>query len=264
MCFVNKYIEFEKIAFSLKPTLASNRITAYIFTVFFLCPALISAQPSDTTSDRSTFNLQINQDNSFNFFPVVSRTIPLKKHDLTFYAIFWTSPAFTNPDGSGSLIEAGVGMGFTKGNWYINPYLGFTHGMFTNGRDQNGQGRPSLSEAIVPGIITFMKNEKLEAEIFCSLYKNLRKEVLPVTNYLFCWILPGIRWGKYFSSGLHYEQFIDISGDVAVYSRYGIYGKVTFKDKYDLRLSGGLNYSPDGAGNKVQGDFYKLTVNIPF
>jgi len=232
--------------------------------IFFCCSIKnLTAQDTILLEDRSYFMVQLNQDNTFNFYPVISGGLPLKKWDLTFYAVFWTSPVFANTDGSGSLIETGIGVGFSAGKWYINPSLGFTHGIFTVGRDQNGRGRPTIAEAIVLGTIVFFRNEKLESEFFTSYYHNLRKEISPQTNYLFAWWLPGFKFNKYFSSGLHYEQFRDISAGTALYTRYGLYGKSTFKEKYELRLSIGLNYLPEG-DTKKQGDFYKLTVNIPF
>lgn len=237
-----------------------------ILLVLFLCAGKsMLAQPSDSLikSDNSTFTMQINQDNTFGFFPMIIASIGLKKADLTFYTVFWTSPVFANADGSGSLIETGIGVGFSAGNWYINPSLGFTHGFFTNGRDQSGRGRPTIAEAIVPGATLFFKTEKLESEFFTAYYHNLRKEISPQTNYLLIWLLPGFKLNKYFSSGLHYEQFRNTSDNVPLYERYGLYFKTTFKEKYELRLAAGLNYLREG-DTKTQGDFYKLTVNIPF
>src|SRR5688572_25781964 len=202
-----------------------------VFIVFFSIFAM--AQPVDSLPqiDNSAFSLQINQDNTFGFFPMIFGSIGMEKFDLTIYAIFWTTSAFANEDGSGSLVETGLGLGFTKGNWYINPMLGFTSGIFTNGRNANGVGRPTVSESIVPGATVFFKNEKLESEVFIAYYRNLREEISPQTNYLFVWWLPGFRFNRYFSSGLHYEQFLDISSNTALYSRYGLYGKTTFKEK---------------------------------
>ena len=236
-----------------------------LFILFMLGGKGVLAQPSDSVmkSDHSTFAMQINQDNTFGFFPMIFGSIGLKKTDLTFYAVFWTNPIFANADGSGSLIETGIGLGFTKGNWYINPSLGFTHGSFTNGRNQGGSGRPTIGESIVPGVTVFFKTEKLESEFFTAYYQNLRKEISPHTNYLFIWFLPGFKLNKYFSSGFHYEQFRNISNNVPSYERIGLYFKTIFKEKYELRFSAGLNYMSD-AGTKTQGDFYKLTINIPF
>lgn len=237
-----------------------------ILFILLLCTGKsMLAQQSDSVkkSDNSTFTIQMNQDNTFGFFPTIFGNIELKKADLTFYAVFWTNPVFANSDGSGSLIETGIGLGFSKGNWYINPSLGFTHGSFTNGRNQDGSGRPTIAESIVPGVTVFLKTEKLESEFFTAYYHNLRKEVSPQTNYLFIWLLPGFKLNKYFSSGLHYEQFRNMSDNVPLYERYGLYFKTTFKERYEFRLSAGLNYTPE-AGTKAQGDFYKLTVNIPF
>lgn len=225
--------------------------------------SLLAQQSDSLKSDHSTFTLQLNQDNTFGFFPMVFGSIGLKKTDLTFYAVFWTNPVFANDDGSGSLIETGIGLGFSKGNWYINPSLGFTHGSFTNGRDQLGRGRPTIAESIVPGATVFFKSEKLESEFFTAYYHNLRKEIAPQTNYLFIWLLPGVKLNKYFSSGLHYEQFRNISDNVPSYERYGLYFKTTFKERYEFRFSAGLNYTGE-VGTKAQGDFYKLTVNVPF
>lgn len=236
----------------------------FLSGIFFCCSIKnLTAQDTARLEDRSYFMVQLNQDNTFNFYPVISAGLPFKKWVLTFYAVFWTSPVFANTDGSGSLIEAGMGMGFSAGNWYINPSLGFAHGIFTSGRDQTGRGRPTIAEAIVPGAIVFFRNEKLESEFFTAYYHNFRKEISPQTNYLFVWWLPGFKFNKYFSSGLHFEQFRDISSNIGLYTRYGLYGKTTFKEKYELRLSAGLNYFPEG-DTKKQGDFYKLTVNIPF
>ena len=237
-----------------------------ILFILFLCAGKsILAQTSDSLikSDHSTFTMQMNQDNTFGFFPMIFGSIGLKKADLTFYAVFWTNPVFANADGSGSLIETGIGLGISRGNWYINPSLGFTHGSFTNGRDQGGSGRPTFAESIVPGATVYFKTKKLESEFFAAYYHHLRKEISPQTNYLFIWLLPGFKLNKYFSSGLHYEQFRNTSDYVPLYERYGLYFKTTFKEKYELRLSAGLNYMHE-TGTKTQGDFYKLTVNIPF
>lgn len=222
------------------------------------------AQKDSEGNDRSTFTIQLNQDNTFNFFPAVFGSLPLKKNDLTFYAVFWTTAAFANPDGTGSLVETGIGLGFTKGSLYINPTIGFAHGTFTNARDSNSQAEPMLADAVVPGLISFLKNEKWEIELFCAVYQNLRKAISPQSNYLFFWLLPGLRFKSAIATGLHYEQFRDIKNGIATYSRYGLYGKVTFKKKYELRLSGGLNYTPGINDKKIKGEFYKLTVNIPF
>lgn len=240
-----------------------NRVV--FLTAILFCCSIEKSTPQDTTllEDRSYFTVQLNQDNTFNFYPVISGGLPLKKCDLTFYVVFWTSAVFANADGSGSLIETGMGVGFRVSNWYINPSIGFTHGIFTGGRDQSGRGRPTIAEAIVPGTTLLFRNENLESEFFTSYYHNLRKEISPQTNYLFAWWLPGFKFNKYFSSGLHYEQFRDISNGIALYTHYGLYGKTTFKEKYELRLSVGLNYLHE-VDTKKQGDFYKLTVNIPF
>jgi len=239
------------------------RRTAFIF-LFFLRSFSDFAQTNHEEGDSSAFSLQLNQDNTFNFYPVIFGSIPLKKNDLTFYAIFWTTAVFANPDGTGSLIETGIGLGLTKGNFYFNPSLGFAHGIFTNGRNPAGQGRPTLGDAIVPNIISLFRNKKFEAEFFCAIYKNIRQEISPFSDYLFFWLLPGFRFNPIFSTGLHYEQFRDIKNGIGTYTRYGMYGKVTFKKKYELRLSGGFNYTSDTNNKKAWGDFYKLTVNIPF
>jgi hypothetical protein len=235
----------------------------FILLLFLCSTTPANAQTNSEKEDRSTFAIQLNQDNTFNFFPVVFGSIPLKRNDLTFYAIFWTTPIFANPDGTGSLIEAGMGVGFTKGNFYINPSLGFAHGIFTNGRDQDDQGRPTFGDAIVPGFTSFYKSKWGEAEFFCAIYQNLRKEIPPQANYLFLWLLPGIRFTNVISTGFHYEQFRDIKNGIGTYARYGLYAKVTFKKRYDLRLSGGLSYASTTTSEKEQGDFYKLTVFIP-
>jgi hypothetical protein len=232
--------------------------------VLILYSSLLSSalpQESDSLTDNSTFTLQLNQDNSFSFFPIIFGSIPLKRIDLTFYSVFWTTPAFANADGTGALIEAGAGIGITKGNWYLNPFVGFTHGIFTNNRDQNGYGRPAIFESVVPGAFLLMKRQRLESELFIAYYHNIREETTSSTNYLFWWILPGIRINRYFSTGAHFEQFR--STEAAIYMRYGFYAKATFKTKYELRLSFGFNDTPDETPDK-ETNFYKLTTNIPF
>ncbi len=248
----------KKYSFILHPNLL-------LFILIMFAGKGMLAQPSDSVvkSDNSTFTMQINQDNTFGFFPMIFGSIGLKKVEITFYGVFWANPVFANADGSGSLIETGIGVGFRTRNLYINPSLGFTHGSFTNGRDQGSNGRPTFAESIVPGATVYFKTEKLELEFFTAYYHNLRKEISPQTNYLFIWLLPGFKLNKYFSSGLHYEQFRNTSDYVPLYIRYGLYFKTTFKEKYELRLSAGLNYMRE-AGTKTQGDFYKLMVNIPF
>ena len=182
--------------------------------------------------------------------------MPIEENiDFTAYTILWTNPYYADASaGSGFLLEFGVGMGFTKGNWYINPSIGFTNGMFTQ------LDKPQFAEGIAPSILVLYKNDKFELETFAEYYQGLRKSP---SNYLLAWVMPGYRFSKTISAGLHLEQFTNTNAesDGNVYARVGAYTKFTFRKKYELRFSGG--YTPnlyDGENST----FYKLTANIPF
>jgi hypothetical protein len=234
------------------------------FTISLLLQ-LFGAHGQDSSSSRpGSFALQLNQDNTFNFYPAVYGSLPLKKFDLTFYAIFWTTPVFANVNGTGSFMEVGVGLNFFANNITIQPSIGIGSGIFTNGRDLSGRGRPTVLECIVPGLTSFFRNKGYETEFFAAIYANLRKQIEPITNYILFWFLPGVRITHTYSMGFHYEQFRDITNGIGTYARYGLYGKITFKRNYDLRFSAGLNYTHDLSGSKEKGDFYKLSVYMPF
>lgn len=234
------------------------------FLTFLLSFLIVFAYGQDSIKRTASFAIQLNQDNAFNFYPAIFASLPLKKMDLSFYAIFWTTAAFANPDGTGSFVEAGIGVNLVRGNFTINPSIGLGNGIYTNGRDTNNFGRATIAESIVPSITSFYRDDLFESEVFVAAYEHLRKEVRPVTDYILFWLLPGVRIGSSFSSGLHYEQFRDITNGEATYVRYGCYGKLTIKERYEIRLSLGLNYTQAGNTSKQQGDFYKMTANIPF
>src|SRR5688572_18727315 len=108
------YMRVKKYSFILYSNLL-------LFILFMFAGKGMMAQPSDSLikSDNSSFTIQINQDNTFGFFPMIFGSIGLKNVDLTFYGVCWTNPVFANTDGSGSLIETGIGLGISRGNWYI-------------------------------------------------------------------------------------------------------------------------------------------------
>jgi hypothetical protein len=161
-------------------------------------------------------------------------------------------------------LENSFGLGFNalNGNAYINPSLGFTHGKFLSGGDES-----VAFEGIVPSLSLYFYPGNLDAEVYFSLYQNLRDEVSDPVNrttadVIFYWLTPGFWVSKKVSIGVHYEGLYLRFGEGDYESSYqwlGPYIKLRTKGKYDFRFTAGANLK-EGVYAE---EFYKMTVNIP-
>ncbi len=223
---------------------------------------LLRAQETTATDPPSTFNVLLNQDNAFGFYPKVTGSFKLIDNvSLFFYGTFWTNPSFGNSfDGTDTWLETGIGLRFfaMQDRIDINPFVGFTHGKLLSDNFE-----AILAEGIVPGFNIDFLDERFEAEAYFSFYKALKSKGRDSGDYLLYWLLPGIVVNDNFSVGLHYEGYDQIraaEGEANIrYQRFGGYAKFTIKEKYFFRFSAGTNTVEDSNYAK---NFYKLTVGI--
>ncbi|MEM1118907.1 MAG: DUF6733 family protein [Bacteroidota bacterium] len=225
----------------------------YFFLYFYISITSLIAQ-------TSTFSIALNQDNAFGFAPAVYGSFNVKeKFDFTYYGIFWTNHAYTN-EGGDAWTETGIGLGFTalQEKAYINPSLGFTHGSLLSNSPSGNFG-----EGIVPSVVAFYADEKLETELYFGYYKALR-DGGNSADFILYWAYPGYIFSDKFSAGLHYEQFYLTRDDSGIsenqYQWLGAYVKFSAGDKYTFRFSFG-----DNLGNNplYSGSYYKLGVFVP-
>jgi len=225
-----------------------------IFLVFsFFFSSFLAGQ-------TSTFAVSLNQDNAFGFAPAVYGSFNVKeKFDFTYYGIFWTNHAYTN-EGGDAWTETGIGLGFPAldGKAYINPSLGFTHGSLLSNSPSG-----SFGERVVPNVVAFYADDKLETELYFGYYKALR-DGGNSADFILYWAYPGYIFSEKFSAGLHYEQFYLTRDDTGFsenqYQWLGAYVKFTSGDKYTFRFSFGDNL----ADNQLySGSYYKLSVFVP-
>ena len=164
---------------------------------FFLAIYLFFA--STSIAQTSTFSVALNQDNAFGFAPAVYGSFGIKeKLDFTYYGIFWTNHAYTN-EGGDAWTETGIGLGFPAldGKAYINPSLGFTHGSLLSNSPAG-----SFGEGIVPNVVAFYADDKLETEFYFGYYKALRDGGISA-DFILYWAYPGYVFSDKFAAGLH-------------------------------------------------------------
>ena len=226
----------------------------FSFLAAFFCFLQLS------TAQTSTFSIALNQDNAFGFAPAVYGSFGIKENlDFTYYGIFWTNHAYTN-EGGDAWTETGIGVGFPAldGKAYINPSLGFTHGSLLSNSPSG-----SFGEGIVPNVVAFYADDKLETELYFGYYKALRDGGVSA-DFILYWAYPGYVFSNKFSAGLHYEQFHLTRDDTGLsenqYQWLGAYVKFTSGDKYTFRFSFGDNLNDNPL---YSGSFYKLGVFIP-
>ncbi len=153
-----------------------------------------------------------------------------------------------------------MGLGFTtsKGQWYLNPFLGFTHGKLLSGGT-----RGVIGDGIVPGLFSYFNNGIIEFETFACWYKALRKEGTATFDYALYWIMPGFQVGRNVHLGLLYEGFKLTGGlgqtSESQYQTLGAYVKILAGGKYSFRFSIGHNFKKD----IYSSDFYKLQLILP-
>lgn len=213
----------------------------------------------------STFAIGLNQDNAFGFYPSVFGSFGMTDQvSLSFYGIFWTNPANgILATGTDSWLETGIGVALTtsEDRIYINPSVGFMHGLVLS-----GASRGRLAEGIVPSTVFIFADGRFELEAFGAYYKALRNdnETSTAGDYLLYWILPGIRVHPNVSLGIHFEGYEQTraTGVEAgtIYQWLGGYLKFTINEQYSFRFSAGRNTANNGL---LSDDFYKLALFIP-
>ena len=213
--------------------------------------------------EAGTFQVVLNQDNAFGFYPQVVASRPLnERFDLTAYGLFWTNPSFGSPaTGTNFWTETGVGISSTslQGRLVLNPSFGLTHGNLLSGGEEG-----LLAEGIVPSLFLLYLDDRFETEAFFAYYQVLRRAGPINSSFALYWAYPGIYLHPALSIGLHYESFRlteTNAGDTGpLYTWTGGYVKYTIKEKYALRFSAGINVAED---SPYANEYYKLNVVIP-
>ena len=238
------------------------RITLVFIIIFSFLSSNLDAQEADE-KQASTFNIVINQDNAFGFYPSVFGSFGLSDRlSFTYYSIFWTNPSYGNlVNGTDIWLEMGIGVGFPllDDKIYLNPSLGTTHGRLLSDAPKG-----EIFEGLVPSIALFYLDERFEGEAFAAYYKVIKTKSANSGDYLLYWILPGVVLSPNISLGLHYESFVNTwlsEGEGSTfYQWFGGYFKFTVNDKYTFRFSAGTNTADNP---QYSGQFYKLNVVIP-
>ncbi|GJM32136.1 MAG: hypothetical protein DHS20C18_11370 [Saprospiraceae bacterium] len=238
------------------------KIKTILIALGLLSGSIAYTQDSLVNDPTSTFEIFLNQDNAFGFYPTVSGSFKLRDNiSFSFYGIFWTNPSFGNPfDGTDTWLETGIGLRYlTLGKHLtVNPFVGVTHGKVLSDNFE-----AILGEGIVPGILVNFLDKRFEAEGFFSYYKALKSKGRDSGDYLLYWLLPGVVLNPHVSLGIHFEGYNQVriaEGEANVrYQKFGGYVKFTVREKYSFRFSAGTNTAENSTYAK---NFYKLTVGI--
>jgi hypothetical protein len=224
-----------------------------------------SAQSTDSTKKKypQSFNILLNQDLNFGFYPVVTGSFGVSPtFSVTGYGILWTNPVYNaRPNGEGTLTEFGAGISYFSPNekLFVNPQLGITNGNFASS-DTTG----IFAEGWVPSTLVLYNSGRFELESFGTLYIPLRGNQPVTQTFAIYWILPGFKVTENLSAGLHYEGYAITKKTNAnpeqLYQRWGGYVKMTFNKNYWIRFSMGA----DAVDKSQSGEFYKLSVSSTF
>lgn len=222
----------------------------------------IVTEPEDS---RYSFSVGLHQDVFFGFYPTLAGSYALDNNlDLSFYGIIWTHPGFSaGSHGIGLWTEFGAGLNFNlmEDQLSINPQIGITNGSLLSSYLTE---RPVMGDGIVPNLTAGLDTELFEGEFYGGYYLALRKIGPVTTDYLHYWINGGVKLGKVFSAGAHYEHLVQTrltegeGGDV--YQWIGPYVQFALPNSCALRFSGG----PDVVASEDARDFYKLSFSMNF
>lgn len=235
------------------------RITLTIFFVFALTIAPASAQEDD----KFSFDVSLNSDQFFGFYPFFQGAYAVSDNtDFTFYGILWSGGT---GGGWGNWTEFGVGVSFEAGEGVtINPQLGFLGG---NLLSSGTLGPAIFGDGFVPNLTIGLDKDKVEGQLYAGFYAPLRDEA-PVggttLSYLHYWLNLGYKASDFFSFGAHFEHLVNTGGsEVAestdVYQWFGPY--VQFS-----KPSGGPFARFSFGTDFVEGNdsFFKLTTGFSF
>ena len=227
--------------------------TKLLFLLFFLTPSAFAQSDS-----LSSFALGIGQDSYFGFYLSGAGSHPVGKNkNVTFYANFWTNPAFGTPStGTDFWTEVGAGVNFTlaSGRLNANPTLVFTYGKVLSGGEKG-----VLGDGLVPGLLAGLRTRRADVNAGAYWFKSLQKTGPVTTDYLWFWLVPGYRWDRHLTTGIHLEDFyrsrLTGATDRNLYLWIGPYAQFTFRNGAFLKAAGGYD-----AVNK---SFIKINANIP-
>ena len=146
----------------------------------------------------------------------------------------------------------------------INPQIGIVNGSLLS---SGAVGEGVLGDGLVPNLTINLQSPTLEGQIYAGYYLPLR-DLAPATSttlsYLHYWVNSGIKLGKFFSFGAHYEHLINTGGSNVeksedVYQWLGPYVQFIEKSgKMYLRFAGGTDFTKDNDS------FFKMTVGYNF
>ncbi len=263
------------IAASRNFNLSKQNIIKQFFAKCFLCALLLMhaglLHAQDPTSDpRSSFNISLNSDIFFGFYPFFQGSFGVSEAvDLTFYGILWSGGG---PGASwGNWTEFGIGIGLPVGEaLYINPQLGVLNGSLTS-----GLGTPVLFEGLVPNLTVRLNDQQVEGELYAGYYLGFDHGNGVTNNFLHYWANSGYKVNRFFSAGLHFEQLSFTGGQnqgedpaYPFYMALGPYVQFSVPNANAFaRFTTGADLRSDEQIAKSgfdQPSFFKLSVGVGF
>lgn len=225
---------------------------------------LLSSPPTFAQADdRFSFDLSLNSDQFFGFYPFFAGAYGVNDNiDFTFYGILWSG----GTGGQwGNWTEFGIGLNFPVSDGLnINPQIGILGGSLLS---SGATGPGVLGDGFVPSIIVGLDEAKAEGEIYLGYYMPLRDEA-PANGttlaYLHYWINLGFKASDVFSFGGHFEHLVNTGGS-----------NVSSSEDYYQWLGPYIQFSSPSGGlfgrfafgtDLVEGNdsFFKLTTGFSF
>jgi hypothetical protein len=238
-------------------------LTAICLLLMMSNPSSLRAQSSSGSDENFAMSISLTSDQFFGFAPMAAGTYKLGNTvDLSFYGIFWSGGT---GGGWGNWTEFGVGVNFRATDILaINPQIGIVNGSLLS---SGAVGEGVLGDGLVPNLTINLQSPTLEGQIYAGYYLPLR-DLAPATgttlSYLHYWVNSGIKLGKFFSFGAHYEHLINTGGSNVeksedVYQWLGPYVQFIEKSgRMYLRFAGGTDFTKDNDS------FFKMTVGYNF
>lgn len=181
------------------------------FSVLSLIILLSSSASFAQDDDRFSFDVSLNSDQFFGFYPFFSGAYGVSDNlDFTFYGILWSGGT---GGGWGNWTEFGVGVNFPVADGVnINPQVGILGGSLLS---SGATGAGILGDGIVPNVLIGLDRAKTEGEIYLGYYAPLRDEA-PANGttlaYLHYWANFGYKVSDVFSLGGHFEHLVNTGG----------------------------------------------------
>lgn len=236
-----------------------------LFFVFFLLPITCFAQTNLEEKATSTFDIALDLDNAYGFYPGVYGSFGLNKRlSLTFYALMWTNPTYGVPtpsQGTDLWLETGIGIGFSvfSENLYVNPSVGITHGKVLSGGENSLVG-----EGITPNLVLTSIHDKIDGELYVGYYDALRKGGDIQYKLIQYWLYTGMFVHENIALGLHYEIYSLGDSETSLQKQYewlGGYVKFLIGEKYSFRFATGKNFLEN---DQFSPEYYKLSLYLSF